>query len=139
MVKGDEMKTKTIFCCCCKKDAEARLTNGAEIYPHRKDLSGLPFWKHDECGNYVGCHHKTNKPTTPLGNIPTPALRKARSQIHALMDPLWKDGHIKRSVLYAKLSKRTGWTYHTSKIKTVDEASQVLTHVSYIIAKTIAK
>lgn len=65
----------TIFCNECGKDVECRLTNGSEIYPHRGDLKDLPFWIHDVCGNYVGCHHKTDNPTTPL--IP-PSLKLDR-------------------------------------------------------------
>jgi len=77
-----------IFCCACKSDVNARLTNGSEIYPHRSDLSSIPFWKCDDCGNFVGCHHKTSKPTQPLGHIPTPEIRKARQHIHMILDPL---------------------------------------------------
>jgi hypothetical protein len=126
------MTTQTIFCCECEQDVPARLTQGYEIYPHRSDLGELPFWIHDDCGNYVGCHHKTNQPTTPLGVIPTPELRKARSQIHALMDPLWKSGKIKRDALYAAITDKLGWTYHTSNIRTVDEVNVIMEHVRQI-------
>lgn len=60
-----------IYCTGCGKDVQARLTDGAERYPHRPDLYELPFWKCDTCGNYVGCHHKTRAPTKPLGCIAT--------------------------------------------------------------------
>ena len=69
-------------------DVEVRLTNGAEIYPHRKDLSELPFWKCDTCGNFVGCHHKTGDPTKPLGVIPTSEIKRARQHIHRILDPI---------------------------------------------------
>jgi len=114
-----------IYCCGCDKDVTARLTDGAEIYPHRSDLSSLPFWKCDTCGNYVGCHHKTKERTKPLGNIPTPELRKARSHIHALLDPLWQSGKIGRGRLYEILSDKLGWRYHTANIRSVDEARRV--------------
>lgn len=77
-----------IYCCGCEKKVPARLTDGAEIYPHRHDLSGLPFWKCDTCGNFVGCHHKTKNRTRPLGCIPTPEIKEARKRIHSLLDPL---------------------------------------------------
>ncbi len=60
-----------IYCCGCNEKIKARLTNGEEIYPHRTDLYLLPFWKCDSCGNFVGCHHKTDNPTKPLGCIPS--------------------------------------------------------------------
>ncbi|CAB5212840.1 Protein of unkown function DUF3268 [uncultured Caudovirales phage] len=120
------MTTRIIRCCGCNGDkVDARLTNGAEIYPHRPDLASLPFWKCDGCGNYVGCHHKTANPTEPLGNIPTPELRKARNHIHAILDPIWKTKKIKRGELYKIISDHMGFGYHTAQIRTIDEARKV--------------
>jgi hypothetical protein len=111
-----------LWCCSCAEFVQARLTDGAEVYPHRKDLSSLPFWRCDGCKNWVGCHHKTKDRTRPLGNIPSPELKKARKQIHALIDPLWKSKRIKRSDLYMRMSKKIGWNYHTASLRTIDEA-----------------
>ena len=68
-------KRRSIFCCGCQSDVQARLTDGAEIYAHRRDLASLPFWKCDACGNFVGCHHKTKHRTRPLGCIPTKEIK----------------------------------------------------------------
>lgn len=114
-----------IYCCGCNGKIEARLTDGAEIYPHRSDLYILPFWKCDTCGNYVGCHHKTKNRTKPLGCIPTPELKKARQHIHALFDPIWQSGKIKRKELYKEISEKIGWSYHTAKIRSVEEAREI--------------
>lgn len=114
-----------IYCCKCEEKITARLTNGAEVYPHRPDLADLPFWIHDKCGNFVGCHHKTDNPTWPLGNIAHKELKSARQHIHKLIDPVWESGKIKRGVLYAKISDALGWPYHTSKIRSVEEARNV--------------
>jgi hypothetical protein len=122
-----------IYCCACAKDVPARLTDGSEIYPHRADLHSLPFWKCDACGNFVGCHHKTAERTRPLGNIPTKEIRDARKQIHAVLDPLWKTGKLKRRNAYGQLSKRLGREYHTAEIKTIEEAREV-----YRIVKELA-
>lgn len=103
----------------------AKLTDGSEIYPHRSDLASLPFWKCVMCNNYVGCHHKTGNPTKPLGNIPTEEMRKWRSRIHAILDPLWKRGELDRKSIYALISKRIGRKYHTAEIRTVEEAIKV--------------
>lgn len=113
-----------IYCTGCDKDIDARLTNGKEHYPHRPDLYAIPFWKCDTCGNYVGCHWKTNKPTRPLGCIATPEILDARKKIHALLDPLWKSGKIKRGQAYAYLSKRMGGTYHNGEIRSIEEARE---------------
>lgn len=116
------MTTRSIYCCGCQSHVEARLTDGGEIYPHREDLQSLPFWKCDACGNHVGCHHKTSNPTAPLGYIPTPELRDARKHLHALIDPLWKSGRVRRKAIYEAISRDVGWKYHTAKTKSVDEA-----------------
>lgn len=114
-----------IYCCGCQKEIKARLISGEEIYPHRKDLFDLPFWKCDTCGNYVGCHHKTKERIKPLGNIPTKELREARKHIHKILDPIWKTGKMPRGKLYAELNKKLGYIYHTAEIKTIEEARKV--------------
>lgn len=114
-----------IWCCSCSRDVEARLTSGAEVYPHRPDLADVPRWKCDDCGNHVGTHHKTADRTRPLGNIPSPEIKRARIKIHELIDPVWKSGQMKRGKLYAQLSKALGYEYHTGEIKTIDEARNV--------------
>lgn len=114
-----------ILCCHCEQKVEARLTNGKEIYPHRKDLWEHPYWKCDTCSNYVGCHWKTNNPTKPLGSIPFPLLRHWRIFIHSQLDPLWTDGNWKRKELYKYLTNNLGWHFHSSAIRTIEEAQQV--------------
>lgn len=110
-----------IYCCSCESDIKARLTNGGEIYPHRSDLSSLPFWKCDCCGNFVGCHHKSNNPTSPLGCIPTPEIKKHRQALHGIIDPVWKSGRMKRGDVYKELSRKLGFKYHTASLRSLDE------------------
>jgi hypothetical protein len=123
-----------IYCCCCETDVDARLTDGTEIYPHLPNLHALPFWKCDKCRNYVGCHHKTSNRTAPLGCIPTPQLKAARNHIHNILDPIWRDGLMKRKKLYAQIEQRLGnrRTFHTAHIRTIDEARQ-----AYMIVRQI--
>lgn len=117
--------TRTIYCTGCEKDVEARLTDGKERYPHRPDLYSIPFWKCDTCGNYVGCHYKTNKPTNPLGCIATSAILDARKKIHAILDPLWKSGVISRVRIYGYVSYLLGYTYHNGEIRSIEEARTI--------------
>jgi len=124
-MKTKQATTRLIRCCGCGVKVDARLTNGAEIYPHRPDLHSLPFWKCDGCGNYVGCHHKTRNRTEPLGNIPTPALRDERKRLHDEIDPLWKSGRFSRKELYDMISHHMGFAFHTATLRTVDEAQKV--------------
>lgn len=121
---------KTIYCCGCEKDITASLTDGGEIYPHRSDLSILPFWKCDNCKNYVGCHHKTRDRTKPLGCIPTKEIKNARKEIHKILDPLWKnralgDKNKIRDAIYATISSFIGKEYHTAEIRSIKEAQLV--------------
>lgn len=119
-------ETRAIYCCGCGHDVWAVLTDGRRMYPHRKDLHALPFWECMYCGNFVGCHYKTADRTKPLGVIPTPLLRKARSQIHAVIDPLWQSKRIGRRRLYARLGDALGREYHTAELRSLDEARTVL-------------
>lgn len=120
------MIARAIYCTGCQGDVNARLTSGVEIYPHRTDLAALPFWRCDECKNFVGCHHKTSTPTRPLGCIPTPEIKRARSEIHRVLDPIWKRGKMKRGKLYCKIADKLGWeSYHTADLRSIEDAREV--------------
>ena len=127
-----------IRCCGCGEKVKARLTDGKEIYSHRPDLHGLPFWKCDACGNFVGCHHKTKDRTRPLGCIPTPELRKARGHIHKILDPLWQNAkrkNVRRKEVYGLISDNLGYKYHTANIRSIDEARKIYRFILTINAK----
>lgn len=118
-------QTKVIYCTGCEKDVNARLTNGAERYPHRPDLAELPFWHCDTCGAWVGCHHKTSQPTRPMGTLATPEMLEARKAIHALLDPIWQSNDVPRAKIYAYITRQLGHQYHTGELRTMEEARQV--------------
>ncbi|MCE7028449.1 zinc-finger-containing protein [Jiella avicenniae] len=129
------MTSRSIWCCGCGAEVSACLTDGGEVYPHRRDLADLPFWKCDGCGNFVGCHHKTRKRTRPLGCIPTPEIKNARQHIHRLIDPLWKSGAMSRRGVYTAIADVLGIPeFHTAEIRSVEEARRV-----YAAAQSIAK
>lgn len=122
---ADTAQRRSIWCCACASDVQARLTDGREIYPRRPDLAELPFWRCDRCRNSVGCHHKTRDRTRPLGVIATPELKQARQHIHSILDPLWRSGRWKRGQLYAALTEKLGRQYHTSELRSLEEAREV--------------
>ena len=128
------MPSKSIFCCECVKEVPARLTDGKEIYPHRSDLFDLPFWKCDACNNFVGCHHKTKDRTRPLGVIVSQPIKNMRKKIHALLDPVWQSGKRHRGSVYAEMSKRLGYQFHTAEIRTIREANVIYGHAQEIAA-----
>lgn len=112
-----------IACINCGDNVDAELVTGDIVYPHRKDLKHLYFYKCPICGNFVGCHKGTKK---PLGVIPTPELKKARIQVHNKLDPLWKSGKHSRKFIYKILSKHLGWEYHTGMTTSVSECEHII-------------
>jgi hypothetical protein len=119
-------RRRAIHCVECGGLIDARLTNGREIYPHRKDLRDVPFWKCETCGNSVACHHKTGNRTKPLGCIANRAMKNARTRIHHLIDPLWKSRKISRRALYKTIAARMGIEeYHTGELKSIEDARRV--------------
>lgn len=124
-----DITLRKIYCTGCQTEVDARLTNGKEMYPHREDLFSLPFWICDACSAFVGTHHKTKDRLRPLGFLATKEIKQWRMKIHAVLDPLWENGKIKRGQAYAFISNRLGRTYHTGELRSVDDAKAVYTIV----------
>lgn len=96
-------------CSYCGEDA--KLVGGAAIYPHRPDLFGLKFWQCEPCGAYVGCHKAGvgyGNGTRPLGRLANAELRAAKSKAHAVIDPYWREGRLRRTEVYARLATLMG-------------------------------
>lgn len=120
---------RKIHCAGCEARVKARLTDGAEVYPHRDDLAAVPFWKCDGCGNHVGTHYRsTDRKLDPLGCIATPKMRYLRVQLHDVLDPLWRAGKIKRRPLYREMQKRLKWKkrFHVSSTRSERELQQAI-------------
>ena len=116
-----------IYCVACKKDVFADLVTGEQVYPHRPDLYRLKFYKCPTCGNSVGCHRGSKK---PLGVIATRELKKARIDIHDLLDPIWRtDKLLSRNKLYSRLSDKIGKPYHTAEIRSIEEARMIYKYI----------
>ena len=113
-----------IYCVPCNRNVMANLVNGSRIYPSRKDLYVLQFWRCPTCRNFVGCH-KGNSKNKPLGCIAGPELKGARIAIHNVLDPLWQIGNILRADVYRKMTQKLAsgngdsWTYHTADINNI--------------------
>jgi hypothetical protein len=94
-------------CMECGK-CDASLVGGKAIYPHRTDLYEKPFWL-CACGAYCGCHPGTEN---PLGYPAGHDTRRARSALHRVLDPIWKNAVSKkkkrRGQVYAYLSDSLG-------------------------------
>lgn len=104
-------------CQACQSN-DTRLVTGLAVYPHRPDLDHKRFWK-CQCGAYCGCHPGTSN---PLGYPANAATRKARNQAHAIFDPLWKTGIMRRSEAYSWLAGVLGIERDACHIGMMDEA-----------------
>lgn len=95
-----------VVCPFCKNQAE--LVDSAEIYGGRS--YGMA-WLCRPCWAYVGCH-KNSPVHKPLGTLANAGLRKLRTQVHAVLDPIWKGeigkphGRRARSAVYAWLARQ---------------------------------
>ena len=114
---------RMVYCCNCESEMKCNLIDGDKAYPHRNDLSHLDFWQCPQCKGFVGCHGGIKK--RPLGCIPTPEIKNARSKLHELIDPLWKTGKITRGDLYRKISQYLGHEYHTAELRTIEDCRKV--------------
>lgn len=90
-------------CPYCGADAE--LSTGYKVYPHRPDLASLKIWACFPCDAWVGTH-KNSPNNAPLGRLANAELRVAKRKAHAAFDPLWKSGQMSRKKAYALLSEK---------------------------------
>lgn len=105
-----------IQCACNYCGRLAMLVTGTEIYPHRKDLGFLRFWQCKGCDAYVGCHKRgaplgggrVSNGAVPLGTLANAELRRARGQVHAAFDAIWKEGGMTRTAAYSWLQHHMG-------------------------------
>lgn len=68
---------------------------------------------------YVGCHPGT---TDPLGTLADRGLRNLRRIVHDWLDPIWKQGRVPRSVVYAWLARQMGIDRETCHVAHFDRA-----------------
>jgi hypothetical protein len=83
----------------CSCGGNATLQSNAIIYG-RTYGNGMAFIC-DTCKGYVGCHNDGR----PLGTIVDKETKELRTQIHALIDPLWKSGKNKRGTMYRMIAE----------------------------------
>jgi len=84
------MVRQHVPCAHCRHPS--RLTDGREIYPNRRDLRELKFWRCDRCDAHVGCHKPDvghGDGTVAYGYPANKELRRARNWLHNKFDPIW--------------------------------------------------
>lgn len=98
-----------VICPNCNKPAP--WVENKEKYGRNYGKSYMCYYCKD-CQYYVGCHNNTRQ---PLGTMISDEHCKYRKAVHNKIDPLWQSGKIKRGLLYARISKLLGYTYHTGE------------------------
>lgn len=112
------MENPVCFC-----GSTSSLQSNALIYNGKEYGNGKAFIcdRFPACRGSVGTHNTGQ----PLGTIVDAETKKLRMQVHALIDPVWKSGDMKRGKVYAILSEEIGRTYHTGET-TADECRKIL-------------
>ena len=82
----------------------AKLVDSKVIYRVRS--YGM-MWYCAPCNAYVGVH-KDSKDHQPLGRLANAELRGWKIKAHAVFDPLWKSGNMKRKEAYHHLADLMG-------------------------------
>lgn len=95
---------RLVVCDYCSNNA--KLVGGEYIYPHRPDLYHLRFWVCAPCDAYVGTHVNSN--AKPFGRLANEELRKAKSSVHSVFDPIWKQW-IKEHNVSKALARNKGY------------------------------
>ena len=110
-------------CPYCNKEAE--WTANKVIYGKNYGKSYM-CWYCKNCDAYVGCHENTK---VPLGSMANKELRDWRKKAHAIIDPLWKSGKMKRKEVYAKLKEQFGFEVHVAK-SDIDMCKRIIKEVT---------
>lgn len=115
--------------CFCGSSSSLR-SNGL-IYNGREYGNGKAWI----CDRYPACRGSvgTHPDGKPLGTIVDSETKKLRMNVHAVIDPLWKSGKMKRGWVYSRLSKAIGRPYHTGET-TADDCRAILAQTDTLFA-----
>lgn len=120
-----------VICPYCGQPAE--WVENKEIYGKNFGTSYMVYLCRP-CKAYVGCHLNSKK---PLGTLANKELREWRKRVHALIDPLWKEGRMSRGAMYETLSSNLGYPFHVgeSDIKKCKDAIEIAKYIFKIEEK----
>ena len=98
------MRTSTDILCYC--GAPARLADNSEYYG--RSYGNGKCWmctRFPECDGYVGTHPDGR----PLGSLVDKETKKWRMQVHAQIDPLWRDMGLRGAAKRRRRGSVYGW------------------------------
>lgn len=113
-----------VFCPYCGSLAE--LKDAYAIY-RREGFGHVYVCPTASCDAYVGVHQGTSKPKGSLANA---ALRRLRSDVHAVFDPLWRsDSEVDRSEVYEAAAQVLGLKeFHIGEMRDEDATAYLARH-----------
>lgn len=101
----------------------ADLVDSMAVY---KTRSFGPIWICVRCEAWVGCH-RNSKDYAPLGRLADGTLRRLKMEVHAFLDPWWRDlpggaRAKKRKTIYALLGAELGLEAEACHVGEMDDA-----------------
>lgn len=111
-----------VICPYCNKPAI--WTENKAVYGRNYGNSYMCYYC-KPCGAYVGCHNNTRQ---PLGTMANKELRQWRMQVHAILDPIWKTGQLKRKHVYARLKEYFGKPVHVGE-SDIEMCKRIIQHL----------
>ena len=122
-LKQKKDKREKIRCPYCGE--EAKWVENKVVYGKNYGKSYMCYYcpKDDA---YVGCHQNTRK---PLGTIANKELRECRKKAHSVVDPLWKNGRMKRGQVYAMLFRKFGKEIHIGEAD-VEQCQKIIKYLN---------
>jgi len=118
--KGGPAATIEVTCFC---GAPAELRPNSTKYG--KNFGNGFAWlcsRWPECPGYVGTHPDGR----PLGSLADPRTHRKRSDVHNVVDPLWRDGTSSRGQVYSWLTSISGRPIHIGELS-LEECDDLLT------------
>ena len=109
-------KREDVICFC---GSTASLRSNALIYAGKTYGNGKAYI----CDRFPACRGSvgTHPDGRPLGIIPDTETKRLRIQLHAMIDPLWKDNKKRRGSVYGWLKRITGGTKEVHMGETTKE------------------
>lgn len=120
----ETMTTKPVLCADC--GAECSLVKGRDVFPQDSSKHAEHYWLCHTCYAYIGCFkagYGKGDGTLALGTAANAVTRKAREELHAAFNDIWRKEPISRRDTYIAMSKALGIPFEDCVINTFNLAT----------------
>ena len=122
----NKVSKRRVYCLGCNRLVKALLVKGVDVEPNVNLIADDFFYQCSTCKGYVGCHKNAKNRTEPLGVIPSEHIRQARLRVYNGFCIVAEHHKCTIAVIYKKLAKKIGKRITIAKIKSNDEAIDIL-------------